>query len=304
MTQPFDAWQFFTQPNTTEEESAAGVQTGRTAFGALPFAFPGIPSVRCLFTTVATRNFSGAAETTAEGVKSVARRKHSLARAFGLRQWAELHQVHGDDFVPAPEHLADVYSWRDSGPVSCTDESNNPVASGATAPPVTLTEPVQFAPYASADGHHTSRPGVGLVIKTADCQPILLAHTSGKAVAAIHAGWRGNAMNFPATGVARFCAEYGFAPQDVLAVRGPSLGPGAAEFINFEREWSQEFAPWFDTTTRCMNLWELTRHQLQSAGIPAGNIFSLDFCTHSLPGLFFSYRRKHIGRQASIIWIV
>ena len=304
MTEPvLDAWQFFTQPSTPEEESAAEVETGRTDFGVLPFAFPGIPSVRCLFSTVATRNLSGTAETTADGVHCVARRKHALARAFGLRQWAELHQVHRDDFVLAPEHLADVNSWADSGPDSCTGESANPAPSGATAFPAVLTEPDQFAPYANADGQHTSQPGVGLVIKTADCQPILLAHKSGKAVAAIHVGWRGNVMNFPATGVARFCAEYGFALHDVLAVRGPSLGPGAAEFINFDREWPQEFAQWFDTDTRCMNLWELTRHQLQSAGIPAGNIFSLDLCTHSLPGLFFSYRRKHTGRQASVIWI-
>ena len=154
-----------------------------------------------------------------------------------------------------------------------------------------------------ADGAATSRPRRALMIKTADCQPILLADASGRHVAALHAGWRGNRCNFPGSGVDRFCARYGISPRDVFAVRGPSLGPTLAEFVNFDREWSEDFRPWFDEQTRCMDLWSLTRHQLRQAGLPASHIYGLDICTFANPA-FYSYRRNHAcGRQASLIWM-
>jgi len=174
------------------------------------------------------------------------------------------------------------------------------------------------------------------VIKTADCQPVLLAHPgpaalrgpkiavspafagpfsapglpgqeitmTGPVVAALHVGWRGNAADFPGSGVARFCARYGLDPGEVLAVRGPSLGPTAAEFTNFESEFGEDFRPWYDPATRTMDLWGLTRHQLEQAGIRPRNIFAVDLCTHTMSDWFFSYRRAKVtGRQASVIWI-
>jgi copper oxidase (laccase) domain-containing protein len=116
-------------------------------------------------------------------------------------------------------------------------------------------------------------------------------------------GWRGNVLNFPASGLARFCATYGLRPAEILALRGPSLGPAAAEFINFEREWPAQYRPWFNASGKTVDLWALTRHQLVTAGMRPEHIFSLDLCTRSLPGLLYSYRRGDSGRQASIIWI-
>ena len=53
-----------------------------------------------------------------------------------------------------------------------------------------------------------------------------------------------------------------------------------------------------------MDLWGLTRRQLQRAGLPERQIYGLDLCTASNNGQFFSYRReKRSGRQASLIWI-
>ena len=190
-------------------------------------------------------------------------------QACGLAAWAELNQVHGDALVFEPEAVA-----------------------------------CEARPAAEGDGMVTSRPGLGLLIKTADCQPILLAHKSGRYVAALHAGWRGNRCDFPGTGVARFCARYDLKARDLLAVRGPSLGPGRAEFVNFEREWSDDFRPWFDLDTQTMDLWSLTRYQLRQAGLPERQIYGLDLCTASNTAQFFSYRReKKSGRQASLIWI-
>ena len=196
-------------------------------------------------------------------------------RPRGLDSWAEVRQVHGDalavePFAPPASELAD-YRMQDSP---------------------------------EADGMLTATPGKGLLIKTADCQPLLLAHRSGSHVAALHVGWRGNRCDFPASGVARFCARHGLDPADIFAVRGPSLGPSRAEFVNFAQEWGDAFRPWFDAKSRCMDLWGLTASQLEAAGVPPGQIFGLDICTSLNADHYFSHRHDpKSGRQASLIWI-
>ena len=250
----------------------------------IPFAFPGLPNVRAAFTTrlggaghrpqgpkspFGTANLSW--EVGDEDARVLANRQ-ILQQLLGFEQWFETRQVHGVEMVIDP-------GQDDAGDVS-------------------------LRPVLEADGSATSRPGVALVVKTADCQPILLAHRSGRHVAALHCGWRGNRRNFPQRGVAAFCAASNLRPEELLAVRGPSLGPGAAEFVNFEREWGAGYEAFFDPATRTMDLWRLTKNQLLAAGLPSEHIFSLDLCTASLPETFFSYRRETTtGRQAGLIWI-
>ena len=155
-----------------------------------------------------------------------------------------------------------------------------------------------------ADALATDRPGLALVVSVADCQPLLLAHTSGGVIAALHVGWRANRANAPKLWVRHLCSQYGILPREFMAVRGPSLGPGRSEFVNFRREWGPEFEGYFQATTQTVDLWRMTRDQLQQAGVQPEAIFSLDLCTYSLPRLFYSYRRDRTqGRQAGIIWI-
>ena len=248
------------------------------AVSYIPFVFPGVPQVRCAFQTraggVSLGEFGGGniAFTVQDNPEHVIANRRSMLedlRPQGMTAWAELMQVHGDGFVFEPEAVA----------------CETPVA-------------------AEGDGMATARPGLGLLIKTADCQPILIAHKSGAYIAAMHAGWRGNRCDFPITGVARFCERYDLDPRDLLAVRGPSLGPGKAEFVNFDKEWGAPYLPWFDASSKTMDLWGLTRHQLERAGLLPRNIYGLDICTASNNEQFFSYRcARRSGRQASLVWI-
>ena len=237
--------------------------------GVIPFAFPGVPGVYCGFSTALAGNMSIEASVGPAEQALAAARRASLMQRCGFSRWGEVYQVHGEAIV---ENFG--------------------------------LEETDIVPEIRADGHYTLIPGVGLVIKTADCQPLLLARADGRAIAALHVGWRGNILDLPAKGVARFCKEFSCTPKDLHVVRGPSLGPGAAEFINFAVEWPERFQPWFNPQTKTMNLWELTRYQLESSGIPGRQIYSLDLCTHTEAATFFSYRRKQAGRQANIIWRV
>ncbi|MDR1359851.1 MAG: polyphenol oxidase family protein [Deltaproteobacteria bacterium] len=233
----------------------------------MPFAFPGLPGVRCLFGTALAGNLS--LETGADQAETAQIRafRRLLLEECALSAWSELRQVHGDAFLRNPEP----------------------------------TDP-ESPPSLEADGQFTDKIAFGLILKTADCQPLFLTNAKGTAVAALHVGWRGNVLNFPAKGLADFCRACACPPSEVLAARGPSLGPGAAQFINFEQEWGPAFLPWFDAQRRTMDLWSLSQDQLVRAGVQARNIFRLDLCTGSLPGLFFSHRRGDAGRQISIIW--
>ncbi len=90
-----------------------------------------------------------------------------------------------------------------------------------------------------ADACTTAVAGVVCTIRVADCLPVLLAHDSGRVVAAAHAGWRGlaegvleaNVRAVPVTGAGGKSAlpGVGGAGADTLAWLGPCIGPGAFE---------------------------------------------------------------------------
>ena len=60
----------------------------------------------------------------------------------------------------------------------------------------------------------TDRPGVFLGIQTADCVPVMLVDPLRRAVAVLHAGWRGTAAAMAEEGVARMTQEYGTGARD------------------------------------------------------------------------------------------
>ncbi|MFA7164563.1 MAG: polyphenol oxidase family protein [Desulfoplanes sp.] len=240
----------------------------------IPFTFPNLPQVRCAFGTrqggTSTGPFADGniSFEVGDDYDTVLQNRHELRRELGFERWCELKQVHGCGFIPNPQH---------------------DVIEGTEDP---------------GDGLATREQGVGLVIKTADCQPIFLAHTSGNYVAAIHCGWRGNRMIFPHQAVIAFCSTYGIEPKDILAVRGPSLSPHKTEFIHFDQEWGTGFLTYFTPETHTVDLWQLTMDQLLEAGLAPENIFAVDLCTYTMEPWFFSYRRNTTcGRQASVIWI-
>jgi YfiH family protein len=74
-----------------------------------------------------------------------------------------------------------------------------------------------------ADGMFTERPGLLLAIATADCVPVLLARKDGKAVAALHVGWRGAYAGIIARFAAMLAAR-GDRAGDWLAATGPAAG--------------------------------------------------------------------------------
>ncbi len=233
----------------------------------IPFIFPSIKNVACVFSTAIAGNLSLDTAKGEEQREQVVAQRAKIVQSYDLAHWVECKQVHGDMILLDAEPNA----WQNS-------------------------------PTREADGLSTSATNTALVIKTADCQPVLLAHVSGKYIAALHVGWRGNTLDFVASAVDKFCHHYGVLARDVLAVRGPSLGSPVAEFVNFSQEWPEKFSPWYSPANKMLDLWGLTRQQLELAGLASQHIFGLDLCTYSLSPAFFSHRKGQAGRQLSLIW--
>lgn len=148
----------------------------------------------------------------------------------------------------------------------------------------------------------TSRHQVCTVM-TADCLPLLLCASSGKQVAAIHAGWRGLAAGIIEQTVARFSQ-----PKQLLVWLGPAISQAAFEvgpevrsaFIQQDPKAADAFLRQ-ENGKYLADLYQLARQRLHAVGVSA--IYGGDYCTYQQAELFYSYRRDgETGRMASSIW--
>ncbi len=157
-------------------------------------------------------------------------------------------------------------------------------------------------PPAGADGDAliTDKPGLLLVVKTADCLPILLVDPIRRAVAAVHAGWRGTAAGIAAAAVDALRDRFGSHPSDLWAGLGPSIGPGCyevgrdvAEPRPGRPEWGKALRPLPGRPDRfTLDLPGANRAQLLAAGLTPERIGPAGVCTHCSPDLL-SWRRDH-----------
>ena len=161
--------------------------------------------------------------------------------------------------------------------------------------------------YQNVDALITQQSGVGLLIQQADCQAVLLYDPKQEAIAAIHSGWRGSVANIIGKTIQAMGENYGTAPEDLRAVISPSLGPCCAEFSNYKKELTASFQQWRDSENH-FDFWEISRWQLQEAGLLSDHIEAIGICTMCNQD-FFSYRRAMkklanqgvTGRNGSVI---
>lgn len=154
------------------------------------------------------------------------------------------------------------------------------------------------------DALTTDRPGLGLIIKHADCQAAVIYDPLQHALATVHCGWRGSVQNIYNKTIEWMKKRYGSKPENLLVGISPSLGPQAAEFRFFRTELPESF--WiFQVKPTYFDFWEISRCQLQESGVLAHHIEIAGICTFSTPQDFFSYRRvKASGRHGTIAAIL
>jgi len=160
-----------------------------------------------------------------------------------------------------------------------------------------------------ADGlwcHRDDGPCVVGVL-TADCVPLLLADREGRAVAAVHSGWRSTVADIAARAVETLEREAGVPPERLVAAIGPCIELSAFEV---GEEVAEQFDDAFVERRRFpkphVDLVGVVRSQLLAAGLTASAIARVGDCTYAHPDRWFSYRRdgKGIGQMMSFIGLV
>jgi YfiH family protein len=129
-----------------------------------------------------------------------------------------------------------------------------------------------------------NRPGGVVAVKTADCIPILLVDGGSRAVAAVHAGWRGTAACIARDAVAAMARHFGTRAEDLHAAIGPGIGKCCYEV-------GAEVAARFGGQGRgYIDLAAANVRQLKEAGVTRDRIHASNLCTMCL-GEFHSFRR-------------
>lgn len=80
-------------------------------------------------------------------------------------------------------------------------------------------------PHQKADAILTNQPGVTLMMRFADCVPILLFDPIKRVIGIVHAGWIGTVGQIAKNAVIDMCNQYASNPADIIAAIGPSIGP-------------------------------------------------------------------------------
>ncbi len=152
-----------------------------------------------------------------------------------------------------------------------------------------------------------------LCVNTADCVPILLFDINKKAIAAIHAGWRGTVQHIVEKTLRKMTRHYGTAPSDIIAGIGPAISMKHYEVGNdVEQAFAENGFDLSPTSTRNaksgklhIDLKGINRQELLRLGVPSENIETADLCTFENPDLFFSARRQgvHSGRMLTGIML-
>ena len=152
----------------------------------------------------------------------------------------------------------------------------------------------------SADAVITNIPHIGLMVKQADCQGVILFDPKKKVLANVHCGWRGNIRNILEKAVVRMTEDFGCRPSDLFAAIGPSLGPCCAEFTTYKEIFPDHFET-FLVREKYFDLWAVSRWQLQEAGLMRKNIEVAGICNRCRTDLFYSYRGEGTtGRFATV----
>ncbi|MGI9145500.1 MAG: peptidoglycan editing factor PgeF [Chloroflexota bacterium] len=170
---------------------------------------------------------------------------------------------------------------------------------------VTLVE-ADTAPRPKCDVLATSSTARTLMLRHADCTPVLLADPRRRVVAAVHAGWRGSAVRAATAAVEALRDAFGARPENILAGIGPAIGPCC---YVVGQDVVDAFADRPELVSRDeagvkLDLWQANRQALVEAGVADEHIEVAGVCTRCESERFFSHRANQgqpAGRFAALI---
>ena len=167
--------------------------------------------------------------------------------------------------------------------------------------------------HQKADGSLTNKSGVTLLMRFADCTPILLFDPVKKVIGMVHAGWLGTVKQIPRVSIEKMINCYESSPQDIIACIGPSIGPEDYEVGNEVIDQVQEsFGESSNELLRfkkdkehaLFDMWRANEFSLRSSGVRKIEVAGIS--TYSNTKDWYSHRREmgKTGRFAAFITLL
>lgn len=157
------------------------------------------------------------------------------------------------------------------------------------------------------DGILTATPGVYTLVTVADCTPVLVYDARTRAVAALHAGWRGTVAGIVQQALAQLQQAFGTRPADCHAYVGTCI-----DACHFEvgEEVAGHFAEGFKRYDAqrgrfFVDLKQANAAQLRAFGLPEKNIEISPWSTVTHNADYFSHRHSGglTGRMVALIGV-
>jgi len=233
----------------------------------------------------------------------VAGSKPRLARSrsggWWFRHWAAPRIMAGvtDRSIEVPSFLQQLPGSRAIRIVQAQQVHGSSVAIIEGLPPAPCS-------VTGCDALVTRQPGVALLIRTADCLPILLADPVKAVVGIVHAGWRGLAAWLPMRVVSAFRQAYHSEPRALHVAIGPAIHSCC---YDVGPEFARRFGPFVRQRAgrRTCDLIGVAISQLRRSGIPRHRIVESGECTGCDLRHWYSVRKEGdaTGRMTSLIMV-
>ena len=152
---------------------------------------------------------------------------------------------------------------------------------------------------ARADGMITNQTDVPLVMRYADCTPLMFYDPVQRAIGVAHAGWRGTVQGMAAAMAQAMSQTYNSKPADIQAAIGPSISKdcyqvgeevvaAVDEYYGTENNLIRR-----DPTdgTAYFDLWAANKLDLERSGVEKVKI--AEICTYQNTNEFFSHRAEN-----------
>ena len=149
----------------------------------------------------------------------------------------------------------------------------------------------------TADALVTNEPGLSLMVFSADCIILLLHDPQTRSIGAVHAGWRGTALDLPAKAIREMGRLFGAKPENIRVAIGAGIGPCCFEthddvpdamraaFGGGAERYIQPRGPKWTVDLKAINAW-----RLREAGVRAEHIDVCPTCTACHTDLYWSHR--------------
>jgi len=169
------------------------------------------------------------------------------------------------------------------------------------------------------DAFITDKPDLALGVRTADCVPVLLYDPKCRAIAAVHAGWKGTVQHISQKAIDAMARQYGTEAGDLRAVIGPAIGPDSFQVGEEVVEKFREAGfPIVDIWSfrgegngkpmsggHHIDLFKANRWLLEKAGVQPGNISVCGLDTYTEESLYSARREgPACGRNINAIRLI